>query len=188
MQQLYKKNYILQKIIQQHKFFSQFNESSLNTLKIFTYRSVMSNHIEILHSILRVGAKGERVDNFRAGGYSIGIDTSGKLNNYACTKDGKKIKKVNQINLESNQFIIPFFENIKQTAVAIASKNIYHRLLGLDMTIDYENNICCLEVNNDFNEINFFQFNNGSLFGEFTEEIIEYCINNRNKLYDYYLL
>lgn len=188
MQQLFKKNYILQKIIQQHEFFSQLNESSLNTLKVFTYRSVISNHIEILHSILRVGAKGERVDNFRAGGYSIGIDASGKLNNYACTKDGKKFEKVNEINLESNQLMIPFFESIKQTAVAIASKNIYHRLLGLDMTIDYENKICCLEVNNDFNEINFFQFNNGSLFGEFTEEIIEYCINNRNKLYNYYLL
>lgn len=188
LNQYFKKDYLIQTALHQHPFLAQFNKTSVNTIKVLTYRSPVTNIIKILHFILRIGAKDQRVDNSRAGGFSIGVCDDGKLNKYAFTKDGKKFTKINDVNLEANKLIIPYFARIKMTAIAIAERNIHHRLLGLDMTIDNENNIRCIEVNNYGHEINFYQLNNGTLFGEFTDEVIEYCKNNMGRLYSYYIL
>ena len=183
LQTLYKQNFIIQKYLHQHSFFEQFNQSSLNTIRVFTYRSPVTNNINILHCILRVGAKNQHVDNFRVGGFAIGINSKGLLNNFAFNKHGQKSYKVNEINLSDNKFIIPFFDKIQTKAKQIAERNIHQRLLGLDIAIDKLNNIRCVEVNNESNDINIYQLNNGTLFGEFTEEVISYCENNIEKLY-----
>lgn len=186
LQKNYKQNFIIQKYLHQHPFLEKFNNTSLNTIRVLTYRSPLTNYITILHCLLRVGTKNKHIDNFRAGGYAIGIDSKGVLNNNAINNHWNKLNKVNEINLADNQFIIPFFDKIQITAKEIAKKNIHHKLLGLDITIDNLNNIRCVEVNNDSNGINFFQLINGTLFGEFTDEIIEYCESNIDKLYKKY--
>jgi hypothetical protein len=186
LQNYYKQNFIIQKYLHQHSFLEQFNKTSLNTIRVLTYRSPVTNDINILHCILRVGAKNQHIDNFRGGGYAIGVNSKGLLNNFAVNKQGNKLYKVNEINLLDTQFIIPFFDKIQLTAKEIAEKNIHHKLLGLDITIDKINNIRCVEVNNESNEINFYQLNNGTLFGEFTDEVIKYCETHIEKLYKKY--
>lgn len=182
----YKNNFIIQKYLHQHHFLEQFNKTSLNTIRVLTYRSPVTNDINILHCILRVGAKNQHIDNFRGGGYAIGVNSQGVLNKFAVNKHGNKLYKVNDIDLSDNQYIIPFFDMIRETAKEIAGRNIHHKLLGLDITIDEKNNIRCVEVNNENNEINFYQLNNGTLFGEFTDEVIKYCEMQIGSLYDKY--
>ena len=185
MDKIYKSNYVIQQKLESHIELSKFNPSSLNTIRVLTYRSVNSNKINILNCVLRVGAEGAVVDNSRAGGVAIGIDSAGRLNNFATDKSGSKKFKLSEYDL-SKKFSIPKFDNILQLAKTIAAKNIHHRLLGLDMVVNESGNINCVEVNNKGNEINFFQFNNGPLFGEFTDEIAEYCFDNMSKIYRYY--
>lgn len=186
LQKNYKQNFVIQKYLHQHPFLKIFNNTSLNTIKVLTYRSPITNCVTVLHCFLRVGAKNNHVDNCRAGGYAIGIDSKGVLNNFAFNYHSKKVNKVNEIDLEENQFVIPFFDKVQIVAKEIAKRNIHHKLLGLDITVDSLNNIRCVEVNNDSNGMNFYQIINGPLFGEFTDEVIEYCESNIDKLYKKY--
>ena len=178
----YGNNFIIQKVICQHPFLSQFNKTSVNTIKVLTYRSPKTKDIQILHLILRVGSIGQYIDNSRAGGVSVGVNSDGKLNDFAILKDGRKFEKIHSVDLKENTYEIPFIDSIKQVAISIAEKNIHQRLIGLDLTIDNLNQIRCIEVNILGNEINFFQLNNGILFGKFTDEVIEFCISNKDKL------
>ncbi|WP_340107020.1 sugar-transfer associated ATP-grasp domain-containing protein [Rhodohalobacter sp. 8-1] len=182
---VYKENYVFQKVIKQHSFFKEFNPTSLNTIRVLTYKSVKTNKIDAIQSVLRVGAKGSFVDNSRAGGCSIGIKYDGVLNDFATNKYGVAIQSVNSIDLSVPAKVYKYDEIIK-LAKKIAIKNLHHRLLGLDMAVDANGSIRCVEVNNSGNEINFFQFNNGPLFGKYTDEVIEYCISKKYKLYNEY--
>lgn len=184
----YKTDFLIQKRLSQHSFLSQFNNTSVNTIKCFTYRSIETNLIVVLHLVLRVGLKDEIVDNSHAGGFSVGISSEGKLNTFGIKKDGKKLTKINDVNLLEKQFIVPSIEKVKAVAKTIAERNIHHRLLSLDMTIDEHDQVRCLEVNNMGSEINFFQLNNGPLFGNFTNEVIMYCCKYRENQYKNYLI
>ena len=184
----YGNNFVIQEVIEQHPFLSNFNESSLNTIRILSYFSPVTSTISILHIVLRVGSIGQFVDNSRAGGYSIGVSKNGVLNNFAFKKGGERFEKVNSVSLSDCKYVIPFIEQLKAVALNVAKKNIHHRLLGLDLTIDINNKIRCIEVNNTGNEINFYQYNNGPLFGEFTNEVIEYCLKKKHLLYSNYTL
>lgn len=169
------RNFIIQEYINQHSFFKTFNESSVNTVRILTYRSVISNEIFVINSVLRIGKKGAIVDNQASGGISCGVNIeTGEINEFAIDKYGIKFKEFNGVLF--NKQIIPFFDKMKFIAIEVAEKYKYHRLLGFDFTIDSENNIKLIEVNNKNNEINFYQMNNGPLFGKFSDEILEHCL------------
>jgi hypothetical protein len=50
--------------------------------------------------------------------------------------------------------------------------------LGFDVCLDHNGDIKLLEVNNMNNEINFYQMNNGPLFGLFTDEVLRFLTTN----------
>ncbi|MBN1183508.1 MAG: hypothetical protein JXB49_14560 [Bacteroidales bacterium] len=174
---VFKRNFIIQEKIQQHTFFMEFNKTSVNTIRVFTYRSVLNNSIEILHTLLRIGKANSITDNQASGGLSCGI-TNGRINSYAVDKYGNKYENVNNIDL--NTYLeIPFYNEILNHAKDIANRNYYAHLLGLDFCIDVKGDVRLIEINNVNNEINFYQMNNGPLFGRFTNEIIDYCTKNQ---------
>jgi len=170
----YPHNFIIQERLFQQSFFKKFNLTSVNTVRIFTYRSVKDNQIHVLHSVMRVGKKGSTVDNQASGGISIGIDESGVLNSFAISKYGIKFTEINGISLNSDHNV-PYLKIMKGEAEKLAQEFYYNRLLAFDFCLDENNKIRLLEVNLQNIEINFLQMNNGPLFGDFTEEIIEYC-------------
>lgn len=169
----FKENFIIQEYIKQHHFFRTFNNTSLNTIRVFTYRSVIDNRVHVLHNILRVGKKGSYVDNQAAGGVSCKIRENGTLNSFCIDKFGNKSTVINSVALENQK--VPFIEEIKQIAIKIAQEFYYSRALGFDFCVNEKNEIKIIEVNNKNNEINFFQMNGDALFREHTEEIINYC-------------
>lgn len=181
------RNYLIQKYIIQHSFFEKFNPTSVNTIRIFTYRSVRTENIISLHSLLRIGKKNSIVDNQASGGISCAIKDDGRLNDFAVDKYGNKYFKSNGIEFGLNQSV-PMFKDIVNLAKEIAKKNHYTRLLGLDFCVDSYSNIKLIEINNINNEINFYQMNNGPLFREYTDEVINYCCKNkRSFVLDFYV-
>ena len=167
----YKKNFIVQEVIKSHEFYADFNPSSLNTVRVFTYRSVSDERIHVLHSILRVGKQGSVTDNQASGGFACGVTEEGCLTGMAVNKLGCKLNEVNGINLVKG-VKLEGYEKIIEAAVKTAKQFLYSRLLGFDLCIDSEGEVNLIEVNNVNNEINFYQMLNGSLFGEFSEEIL----------------
>ena len=178
LRSVYCKNYIIQKVVEQHPFFSRYNTTSVNTLRVLTYRSVPDESIIILHSILRVGASGSITDNQASGGYACGVTDTGHLTGNAVDKMGNRFKTVNEVDLVPGT-MIEGFEKMINTSRDLASRYHYARLLGLDLCLNKEGDVIVLEVNNVNNEINFYQMLYGPLFKEFTDEVISYCLNHR---------
>ncbi|MDP2173413.1 MAG: sugar-transfer associated ATP-grasp domain-containing protein, partial [Candidatus Cloacimonadaceae bacterium] len=187
LSRLYNRDFVVQSCVSQHTFLSQFNETSVNTIRVLTYRSVENESIHILHSLLRIGKKGSITDNQASGGISVGISDQGKLNGFAVDKYGNKFYDVNGVKL-SSAIQVPQFDAICFEALKLAKELRYSRLLGLDLTINELGEIIVIEINNVSNEINFYQMNNGPLFGSFTDEVLEYCSTNlRSICIDYSL-
>lgn len=77
----YGDNFQIQERLRQHEKMNQLNETSVNTLRILTYRSDME--ILVIYSVVRIGRKGQVIDNQSAGGISTIIGEDGKLGNTA---------------------------------------------------------------------------------------------------------
>lgn len=178
LERVFGKNFILQEYIKQHPYFSKFNSSSLNTVRLFTYRSVKTNEIIPLQAVLRIGLPGSIVDNQASGGVSCGINSHGKLNKFVINKKGERFDVFNQVSFNELEAVVKFDEIVSH-GLEIAKKFHYHRLLGFDFCVDEMGEVKLIEINNRNNEINFFQMNNGPLFREYTNEIIEFCSKNK---------
>ena len=174
LQKEYTRNFLIQEHIQQHKFTAQFNESSLNTFRLLTYRSVENNKVHLIQSVLRIGQKGTITDNQAGGGIAVGIDPQKKTISFGVDKWGNKFDSFNNIDFK-NVGVIPKFDQMEKLVVELSSKLIYSRLIGWDVCIDENENIRIIELNNIYNEINFFQMTNGPLFSKFTDEVIAHC-------------
>ncbi len=101
-------NYIFEEVLENQCFFKKLNESSLNTMRIITLCN--TKNVEILFAGLRVGAKGEIMDNISKGGSVSVINTnSGKIEttpNYKTTSKSADTF----INLKGS--IIPSWQEI----------------------------------------------------------------------------
>ncbi|MCF7885423.1 MAG: hypothetical protein K9M80_02925 [Candidatus Marinimicrobia bacterium] len=170
----YNCDFIMQKYIEQHPFFKQFNPNASNTLRVFLYRSVKDDRIHVLHNLLRIGAKNTFLDHDHLGGIAIAMDEKGYFNDCAYNITGKAYKSYNGVEfgrLPSCPFIIP----INKMAKEIAKNIFYARLLALDFTVNKSGQPLLIEINCWRNGVNQYQMNNGTLFKEFTTEILEYC-------------
>ena len=172
----YSKNFVLQEVIKQHYDLARFNESSLNSIRIATYRSVKDEKSHVLSAILRMWKSGSCVDNAHAGGRYVGIDVkTGKLGNYTCDQYGNKSPIWNQVDFSNNTFYIPCWNSVVSLSKEISQKVYHHRLLALDLTVDKDGTPLLIEYNLGGFSYWLFEFTNQKPLGEFTDEIIDYC-------------
>jgi len=172
----YGSNFVLQEAIEQHPNLAYFNKTSLNTIRISTYRSVKDEKIHLLSAILRIGKMGSKVDNAHAGGRYVGVDVcNGRLGNYTCDQYGNKSNIWNDINFSNSSFTIPCWNEIQSLAKEVARRVHHHRLLALDLTVTKENKPMLIEFNIDGFSYWLFEFTNQKPLGNFTDEIIDFC-------------
>lgn len=174
----FKKDFVIQKFVKQHPYFSQFNPSSNNTIKIFIYRSIKDDSVNILHCIFWVGAKGKYLDHDHLGGYGLSINEENRINEHAIDVCGEKHKTINNITLSSLDKV-PAMNETRDMALKIANQIFYGRLLALDFTVDIDGKPLLLDINCWRNGINQYQMHNGGLFKEYTKEILDFCQNNQ---------
>lgn len=177
----YESDFIIQECLSQHSFMDSLNPSSVNTIRVACYRSVLTDEIIILNAIVRIGKHGKCVDNAHAGGVFCGVTKSGVLGNYVCDYLGNISKIFNGINFSTMDLRIPYYERILEFSRKIASKVVDQRLLALDIMLDDEGYPKMIEINVGGFSAWLFQFTNGSAFGAYTDEIIEYCLDNMNE-------
>lgn len=167
-------NFLLQSFVRQHPFYEQFNKSSLNTLRVFTYRSVTDEKVHVLHSVLRVGKDGAEVDNISMGGKACGITRDGFLNGVVCDIDGRLYDEIGPVNFNNRVPLFKYDEVVKK-AIDVANSQFYSRVIGFDFCVDDQGRVRLIELNNYDIGVDILQQCNGPLFYEFTDEIIEYC-------------
>ncbi len=171
----YGANFVVQERIRAHEYFRRFNDSSLNTVRIVTYRSPRTGAAVVLQTVLRIGAAGSVVDNQAAGGIACGVDETGCPGRFAVDKRGRIHEDFLPAGFDPRRSPLPRLPEMKAHACALAARNYYARLLGFDFCLDDRERVRLLEINNLHLEINFLQMTNGPLFGPYTDEIIAHC-------------
>lgn len=171
-----KKNVLIQEKIIQHPFFNQFNPHGINSVRVNLYRSVVDNRLHVVNVAMRMGVGGS-LDNLTSGGIGVMIRPDGVMDGYALTGKGIRILEHPDTGLTFDKQI-PDFEALKKMAVRIASKIFYARIICLDTCYDSEGQWRMIEVNLNGTTLMFAQFHGDPFFGEFTDEVREYCLKN----------
>lgn len=166
-----KHRYLIQESIKhQHPSIAAIHPKAINTLRIVTVYNAKTDEVEHLSSVLRVGKGDNQVDNWAAGGLSIGVDTEkGVLREYGFYKPGygTKAKEHPDSHIVFKDYIIPYMK------YAIEEAKTFHRHLygihsiGWDIAIT-EEGPCFVEGNDNW-EISLMQISNHGLKKEFDE-------------------
>lgn len=178
----YKTDFLIQECFVQSQYMAQFNMTSVNTIRVNTYRDIKTGEIHVLGAALRIGAKGARVDNATSGGVIVGIDDYGKVGKRTYDKYGNANTIYNDIDFAQNEFIIPNFEDVKKFALKISERLPHMSLFALDIVLDEHNSPKLIEVNSNNFSVKFLQLTKQPVFGQYTDDIIEYCLRNKSKL------
>lgn len=164
----YGKNFQIQERLKQHEKMNLLNDTSVNTIRIVTYRSDME--ILVIYSVVRIGKKGAVVDNQCAGGISTVIGEDGKLGGTAFggfTADG--VGKTDS-GVELDGFEIPSYHQAIETVKRLHYELPFFNLIGWDVAIDEEGDPVVIEWNAG---VGLSQSAFGPGFGKYTERIIK---------------
>ena len=129
--------------------------------------------VKILSSILRMGVGDSKVDNASSGGISVGIKENGQLKNVAYSNTGIRYDVHPSSNVHFEEVTIPNFEQMKELVIKLQSRFPYFRLISWDLAVDDNNEPLLIEANLCDGELDFHQLNNGPIFGEDTEAILQ---------------
>ena len=164
----YHKDFLVQDRIIQHPDMSMLNPSSINTLRLLTYR--FNSEVVVLYAVVRIGKKGMIVDNESQGGISAKINDNGLLAKYAYGAPGEeKIERTdNGVVIEG--YRIPSFERVVDLAKECHLRLPYFRVVGWDFCVDHEGNPLLIEWNSN---PDLSQTANGPAFGEYTDLILK---------------
>jgi hypothetical protein len=171
-------DFLVQAFLVQHPFFRAYHDYGVNTLRVYTYRSVSDNRVHILNVALRMGVAGS-LDNLTAGGIVCFVHPDGRLHHYACDRYGQKFDRHPDSGLPFGPDVrIPHFDRLLQLATELASRLPMIRVAGWDMALDAQEQWRCIELNPHGHSIRFAQYAGQPFFGEFTEEVISYCLSH----------
>jgi hypothetical protein len=170
-------DFLVQEKIKNHSFFNQFNKHGLNTLRVNLYRSFKTNEWHVINLTLRMGVNGS-LDNLSSGGIAAGVNKSGFLNGYAIDRYGNKYDKHPDTGVKFIQQI-PDYEGLGKFSLNIVNRVFYARLVCLDVCLDPQSRWRAIEVNIGDTTIGFLGQHHGvAMFGDFTDEVFEYCLKN----------
>lgn len=169
---IYHQNYIVQEGVDQHPFMSQFNCTSVNTVRMATYRDLNGN-IRALSAVLRIGKTGSVVDNAHGGGKFTGLSSDGKLKPFISNHYGVKESNFNNINFTDTLYAIPNFNEIVNFASKVSTHIIDHNLIALDIALKRDGYPTLLEYNVGGFSSWIFNLGGESVFKQYTHEIIE---------------
>lgn len=172
-----KNDIVVQKVLKQHPVLSLINKSSVNTIRIISFLD-RDGAVKIYSSVLRMGINGSRVDNASSGGMSCGINADGTLKEVAYSDEGKKYYLHPTSGQKFSGITIPSFEKACETIKKLHPGIPHFRLVSWDIAIDETAEPVLIEANFSYGELTFHQLNNGPIFGDDTERILDEVFNN----------
>lgn len=174
----YGNDLIIQEGIRQSPYLSQFNPTSVNTIRLTVYRSVQDNRCHVTSGILRIGGRGSVVDNAHQGGCFFGLHLDGTLGKFGADQHGGVYKIFNGIDFERGDWRLPDFEKVIHFAARVGNCVLHHRLLALDIVMTEDNQPKLLEINVSGYSSWLFQFTIGPALGDYVDEIMDFCRRN----------
>lgn len=178
----YGEDFILQEAVEQHPDLARFNLTSVNTLRLLTYRSVKDERVHTVAGILRVGRGGEVCDNAHMGGRIVGIDLrTGELGKYVCDQYGNRSDSWNGVDFRTSRYLVPQWGEALKFAEYVSGRVRHHRLIQLDVTIDRDGNPRLIEFNVGACGFWLYMFCGQKCLGDYTDEVIDYCLERKDR-------
>jgi len=168
----YGSDYIVQETVVQHSSMSRLNPTSLNTIRLYTYRrrSIANNEIVILGSLVRFGGKGAICDNACAGGGTCIVRNDGSVDDVI--RRGLTLKTESLADRGIKDFVIPNWEQVKSVVTRLHKRLAFLDICGWDVGIGQNGEPIFVEVNSK-PDCEFIQSSVGPMFGEYTDELME---------------
>ena len=167
----YKRNFVVQEVIDQHPILSDLNPSSLNTLRIISFS--FKGEIHIVLSALRVGAEGSCVDNISSGGVAFGVNNDGRLLPTAREYWGWPIFHSKSETIANNKTVIPSYAKILDIVKEHHPRFPHFGFIAWDVGIDSWGRPVVMEMNLSQINVQPFQEAVGRPFlGDMTEEVL----------------
>ena len=168
----YDSNYIVQEVLKQHPVMARLNETSLNTIRLYTYRVIGSGEYVVLGAAVRFGGKGAYRDNACTGGGFCKVNADGslddKIHNYRRFGWGSLKEEKGIENL-----VVPNYGKVVETVLRLHKTIPYMDLIGWDIAINEEGEPVLIELN-QYPDCEFIQIFNGPMFGKYTDELLEH--------------
>lgn len=174
-------DYVVQSLIKQHSELDKVHKGSVNCIRICSL--LMEDGVHILSSVLRMGFGSSKVDNATAkdnsayDGMSCGIDEAGRLKKYAHGYTTGASCDMHPDGLVFEGFKIPSYDKAVELVKKAHPLVAHFRLVSWDIAIDENGDAVLIESNMRKGGINFHQFNNGPLFGDFTKQVLDEVFN-----------
>ena len=127
---------------------------------------------------MRIGGKGSVVDNAHAGGCYVGIHSDGSFCKEVLDQFGVKRTVFNGIDFSLGSYVYPNWGKVIEFAKSVGKYVPHHRLIALDIVLDRDNEPHLIEFNIEAYSSWLFQYTIGTAFGEYTDEILDYCKEN----------
>lgn len=141
-----KKGILCEETLTQCKEMGEFNDTSINTLRIVTLRDIHGD-VHIMGGLLRVGRKGKIADNFHHMGIAAYLDPIGIV----CTTGVDKNNHRYIVHPDSQKVIvgfrIPIWDTVCATVKEAAQVVPDVRYIGWDVVITEDYNVALVEGN-----------------------------------------
>lgn len=170
-------DFVIQEPLQQCDDTKVFNPTSLNCMRITTIN--INNNTSPCSFALKCGSAASVVDNIGGGkrGVIVGIDLDGNLAEYGFYGNGEKATVHNGIEFKGK--IIHHFDRVISAAVDLHKLADGCGIIGWDIALDKQYNPVLIEGNTGNPGISFEQMCSGPIFGNRTDEIINYIKRNK---------
>lgn len=140
----YRYDFTFQKMVEQHEIMARFNPTSVNTIRVVTYRKP-NRERKILYACVRFGGEGSVMDNVCSGGGFTGVDiVTGKL------KDRRRYCYLTtEIPMlpDAMPNEIPFWNQIKEAALLFHGRLPQLDIIGWDFAVSPEGTPVLIEFN-----------------------------------------
>ena len=170
----FKKDFVVQEVLQQSEQTAKFNPTSLNTFRVTTL--LLNGEFTLLGAWLKCGSKGSEVDNLTSGGMGACVLPDGRLN-YAVSFYTPKFE-FSPSGVRFEDCRIEHFDRIIEKAKQFHKRIPMISMAGWDFTLDPNDQPVLVEANLRNPDTFPWQTTQGPIFGDRLQEVLDYCFPN----------
>ncbi len=170
----YSRNYLIQQVFCQHETLSSLNESSVNVVRVVSLN--LNGNVSPVSCALRCGATGAVTDNSITkdgrGMFVVGVTPRGTLKDKAYFSCGESMTVAPNGRVFAD-LALPNFEQALALTKRIHEQLPHFRFVGFDVCFAQDGEPTIMEFNIRGPGVLYYQYVNGPLFGNRTQEIID---------------
>lgn len=178
LEEVYKYNFVVQKVIKQHEIMAAPHPNSVNTLRMVTLR--WNGEIHYLMAYARFGANNDVKDHSVHGGISVGLNHNGEFQKFGLDVNTNIHTHHPTTNYDLSKLgKIPNFEFVKSYVRDLHKKVLHHDYVSWDIAIGENQEPIFIESNYRGSVWRYQITAQQPVFGDLTEEIMEHIRKER---------